>query len=178
LPNTCGRSVDVNCKPLLLQEPGLSLTGWQAHRVGQLFHKQGGIRSFPDPDLGSVVPFRIWILELDPKNATRPLFLFQETDTLSEWLEASHCPSNVMFRGLRKDLKDLLSNIFKYCLIRWESQYSGSGVGGSGFGSWSLIKKCNRVPVFVSRARHSLFPWSLKRHNWKSKKIYKASFVQ
>ncbi len=47
----CGKSLDVNCKPLLLQEPGLRLTGRQTHRVGQLFHKQGGIRSFPDLDL-------------------------------------------------------------------------------------------------------------------------------
>jgi hypothetical protein len=40
--------------------PGLSLTGRQTHRVGQLFHKQGGVRSFLDPDLGSVDP------DLDP----------------------------------------------------------------------------------------------------------------
>ncbi len=54
---TCAeKSVDVNCKPLLLQELGLSLTGRQTHRVGQLFHKQGGIRSFPHPDPGSVDP--------------------------------------------------------------------------------------------------------------------------
>ena len=36
-------TVCIDCKLLLLQEPGVRLTGWEAHRVGQLLHKQGTV---------------------------------------------------------------------------------------------------------------------------------------
>ena len=45
-------TVCIDCKLLLLQEPGVRLTGWEAHRVGQLLHKQGTVPVYKqDPEL-------------------------------------------------------------------------------------------------------------------------------
>ena len=60
-------TVCIDCKLLLLQEPGVRLTGWEAHRVGQLLHKQGTVPVYKQGCESSIRILLIRNFFLDPE---------------------------------------------------------------------------------------------------------------